>query len=151
VHQARRRARRFGRDLDHRDVTLVCFSRAPIDRLTTYKRRMGWTFPYVSTYNTDFVFDFGLAMTEEQSQQIPEVTELHTSGQPGNGQNRRRLNPAQYACAQVASSVAWSPQTMQRPPGSSRSMGRQRMVAAVSSLTLRSQPGSPHQGAIAMP
>jgi len=39
--------------LNHRDVTLLCFSRAPIERLTAYKRRMGWQFPYVSTYNTD--------------------------------------------------------------------------------------------------
>src|SRR6202162_2311777 len=38
--------------LNHRDVTMVCFSRAPIDRLTAYKKRMGWQFPYVSTYNT---------------------------------------------------------------------------------------------------
>ena len=37
---------------------------------------MGWQFPYVSTYNNDFPFDFGLAMTEEQSQQIPEVKEM---------------------------------------------------------------------------
>src|SRR5213083_3232065 len=35
--------------LNHRDVTLICFSRAPIDRLAAYKRRMGWSFPYVST------------------------------------------------------------------------------------------------------
>ena len=40
--------------LNHRDVTLLCFSRAPIDRLTAYKKRMGWQFPYVSTYETDF-------------------------------------------------------------------------------------------------
>ena len=59
--------------LNHRDVTLICFSRAPIERLTAYKKRMGWQFPYVSTYNTDFAFDFGLAVTEEQAQQIPEV------------------------------------------------------------------------------
>ena len=59
--------------LNHRDVTLICFSRAPIDRLLAYKQRMGWQFPYVSTYGTDFAFDFGLAMTEEQTQQIPEV------------------------------------------------------------------------------
>ena len=62
--------------LNHRDVTLLCFSRAPIERLTAYKRRMGWEFPYVSTYNTDFAFDFGLALTEEQAQQIPEVKEM---------------------------------------------------------------------------
>jgi predicted dithiol-disulfide oxidoreductase (DUF899 family) len=62
--------------LNHRDVTLICFSRAPIERLVPYKERMGWEFPYVSTHNTDFPFDFGLAMTEEQAQQIPEVKEM---------------------------------------------------------------------------
>jgi Bacterial protein of unknown function (DUF899) len=62
--------------LNHRDVTLICLSRAPIERLTAYKQRMGWQFPYVSTYGSDFAFDFGLAMTEEQAQRIPEVTEL---------------------------------------------------------------------------
>src|SRR3984893_8747020 len=59
--------------LNHREVTLLCFSRAPIERLTAYKRRMGWQFPYVSTYNTDFAFDFGLVLSEQQAQQIPEV------------------------------------------------------------------------------
>src|SRR5438874_5878960 len=36
--------------LNHRDVTLICFSRAPLDRLAAYKQRMGWQFPYVSTH-----------------------------------------------------------------------------------------------------
>jgi predicted dithiol-disulfide oxidoreductase (DUF899 family) len=62
--------------LNHRDVTLICFSRAPIERLAAYKRRMGWQFPYVSTYGTDFAFDFGLATTPEQAQQIPEITAM---------------------------------------------------------------------------
>src|SRR6476646_6514627 len=50
--------------VEHRDVTLICFSRAPIDRLTAYKHRMGWQFNYVSTHETEFPFDFGLALTE---------------------------------------------------------------------------------------
>src|SRR6516165_5531712 len=40
--------------LNHRDVTLICFSRAPIERLRAYRERMGWEFPYVSTYDSDF-------------------------------------------------------------------------------------------------
>jgi predicted dithiol-disulfide oxidoreductase (DUF899 family) len=59
--------------LNHRDVTLICFSRAPLDRLTAYKQRMGWQFPYVSTYETDFPFDFGLALTPQQAQEMPEI------------------------------------------------------------------------------
>src|SRR5215210_444835 len=62
--------------LNHRDVTLICFSRAPIDRLAAYRHRMGWTFPYVSTYATDFPFDLGLALTPQQSEQIPEIKEM---------------------------------------------------------------------------
>lgn len=68
--------------LEHRDVTLICFSRAPIDRLTAYKQRMGWTFPYVSTYNSDFPFDFGLALSPEQAAGIPEIGEM-VSNPPG--------------------------------------------------------------------
>jgi predicted dithiol-disulfide oxidoreductase (DUF899 family) len=62
--------------LEHRDVTLICFSRAPIERLAAYKRRMGWQFPYVSTHGSDFPFDFGLALTPEQAEGVPEVREM---------------------------------------------------------------------------
>ena len=62
--------------LNHSDVTLICFSRAPIEQLTAYKQRMGWEFPYVSTYNSDFAFDFGLALTPEQAERIPELKEM---------------------------------------------------------------------------
>ena len=59
--------------LAHHDVSLICFSRAPIDRLNAYKERMAWEFPYVSTYGTDFPFDFNLALTPEQASEIPEI------------------------------------------------------------------------------
>jgi predicted dithiol-disulfide oxidoreductase (DUF899 family) len=62
--------------LSHRDVTLICFSRAPIDRLIAYKQRMGWQFPYVSTYGTDFAFDFDLALRPGQAREISQIREL---------------------------------------------------------------------------
>jgi predicted dithiol-disulfide oxidoreductase (DUF899 family) len=62
--------------LNHRDVTLICFSRAPIERMTAYKQRMDWQFPYVSTNGTTFPFDFGLALTPEQANGIPEVKQM---------------------------------------------------------------------------
>ena len=62
--------------LGHHDVTLIAFSRAPIDRLTAYKKRMDWQFPYVSTYGTDFPFDFGLALKPEQVDAIPPLKEM---------------------------------------------------------------------------
>jgi predicted dithiol-disulfide oxidoreductase (DUF899 family) len=52
--------------LDHNDVTLLAISRAPLEKLQAYKRRMGWQFPYVSSFRTDFNFDFGFAYTDEQ-------------------------------------------------------------------------------------
>jgi predicted dithiol-disulfide oxidoreductase (DUF899 family) len=101
--------------LNHRDVTLICFSRAPIERLTAYKQRMGWQFPYVSTYGTDFAFDFGLALTKDQAQQIPEVKELieqppdwleEWSGQIGAElEDGLRENPSWIAFARVNGTV----------------------------------------------
>ena len=52
--------------LNARDVTLIAISRAPIEKLSAYKQRMGWKFPYVSSYNSDFNFDFDGSLTEEQ-------------------------------------------------------------------------------------
>jgi predicted dithiol-disulfide oxidoreductase (DUF899 family) len=46
-----------------RDVTLACISRAPLDALQAYKRRMGWTFPWASSAGSDFNFDFGMSHT----------------------------------------------------------------------------------------
>jgi predicted dithiol-disulfide oxidoreductase (DUF899 family) len=50
--------------LPHRDVTFVAVSRAPLERLNAYRRRMGWSFPWVSYGDSDFNLDFG-AFTEE--------------------------------------------------------------------------------------
>ncbi len=52
--------------LNARDVTFLCVSRAPLERLQAYKRRMGWQFPWVSSLGTDFNFDFDASHTEEQ-------------------------------------------------------------------------------------
>jgi predicted dithiol-disulfide oxidoreductase (DUF899 family) len=52
--------------LAHHDVTLCAVSRAPLPKLQQYKRRMGWTFPWASSYGTDFNFDFSIAITEAQ-------------------------------------------------------------------------------------
>lgn len=52
--------------LAHHDVTLSALSRAPLAKLQAYKRRMGWTFPWASSYGGDFNFDFQVSFTEEQ-------------------------------------------------------------------------------------
>jgi predicted dithiol-disulfide oxidoreductase (DUF899 family) len=52
--------------LNARDVTMVCVSRAPLERLQAYKRRMGWRFPWASSHGSDFNYDFNVSFTEEQ-------------------------------------------------------------------------------------
>jgi predicted dithiol-disulfide oxidoreductase (DUF899 family) len=52
--------------LNNRDVTLMAISRAPIEKLQAYKKRMGWKFPYVSSFESDFNFDFDFSHTPEE-------------------------------------------------------------------------------------
>jgi predicted dithiol-disulfide oxidoreductase (DUF899 family) len=54
--------------LNARDVTLVAVSRAPLEKLATYKERMGWSFMWVSSAESDFNFDYGVSFqADEQS------------------------------------------------------------------------------------
>ena len=51
------------------DVTMLCVSQAPLKKLQSYKRRMGWTFPWVSSANSDFNVDLGFSRSEEQTRE----------------------------------------------------------------------------------
>lgn len=51
--------------LKARDVALTAVSRAPFSKIAAYKRRMGWTFPWVSSSQSDFNYDFGASFTPE--------------------------------------------------------------------------------------
>ncbi|HVY45699.1 MAG TPA: thioredoxin family protein [Minicystis sp.] len=52
--------------LAHRDVTLVAASRAPIEKLDAFKKRMGWTFEWVSVGDGDFNRDYGVTLTADE-------------------------------------------------------------------------------------
>jgi predicted dithiol-disulfide oxidoreductase (DUF899 family) len=52
--------------LEHHDVALVAVSRAPLADIVAYKRRMGWSFPWVSSEGSEFNVDFAVSFTEEQ-------------------------------------------------------------------------------------
>jgi predicted dithiol-disulfide oxidoreductase (DUF899 family) len=56
----------FAVHLAQHDVMLWAVSRAPLAKLQAYKRRMGWTFPWASSFGGDFNFDFNVAITEAQ-------------------------------------------------------------------------------------
>jgi predicted dithiol-disulfide oxidoreductase (DUF899 family) len=55
--------------LHARDATLLLVSQAPLEKLQAYKRRMGWSIPWVSSSRTDFNFDLGFSQTQEQSRE----------------------------------------------------------------------------------
>ena len=55
--------------LANHDVTLSAVSRAPLAKLQAYKRRMGWTFPWASSLDGDFNFDFNISFTELQQRE----------------------------------------------------------------------------------
>ena len=55
--------------LANHDVMLWAVSRAPLEKLQAFKRRMGWTFPWASSFGSDFNADFGVGLTEEQQRE----------------------------------------------------------------------------------
>src|ERR671931_89100 len=59
----------FAVHLANHDVMLWAVSRAPLEKLQTYKRRMGWTFPWASSFGGDFNFDFSVGFTEQQQRE----------------------------------------------------------------------------------
>ena len=56
----------FAVHLANHDVTLSAVSRAPLAKLQAYKKRLGWTFPWASSFGGDFNDDFAVRITEEQ-------------------------------------------------------------------------------------
>jgi predicted dithiol-disulfide oxidoreductase (DUF899 family) len=55
--------------LNARDVTMLFVSQAPLKTLQAYKRRMGWSFPWVSSANSEFNVDLGFSSSEEQTRE----------------------------------------------------------------------------------
>jgi predicted dithiol-disulfide oxidoreductase (DUF899 family) len=52
--------------LNHRDVTFTAVSRAPLAKIEAYRKRMGWSFPWVSSYGSDFNFDHHVSFTPDE-------------------------------------------------------------------------------------
>jgi predicted dithiol-disulfide oxidoreductase (DUF899 family) len=70
--------------LNARDVTFACISRAPLDKLQTYQRRMGWNFPWASSDGSDYNFDLEISRPEEATR------EFLAGGVPRSPPNWRR-------------------------------------------------------------
>jgi Uncharacterized protein conserved in bacteria len=56
----------IGIHLNHRDVSFVAISRAPLPKIESFKQRMGWTFQWVSSFKSDFNYDYHVSFTPEQ-------------------------------------------------------------------------------------
>ena len=52
--------------LNQRDVSMVAISRAPYSKLAAYRKRMGWTFQWISSFETDFNFDYHVSFTPQE-------------------------------------------------------------------------------------
>jgi predicted dithiol-disulfide oxidoreductase (DUF899 family) len=98
--------------LANHDVTLAAVSRAPIEKLQAYKRRMQWTFPWASSFGRDFNYDFQSSHTEEQQQ----------SGVVENNFRSQDVRPSLEAgkegpLAAIAATVGtdWATYTRERP------------------------------------
>jgi predicted dithiol-disulfide oxidoreductase (DUF899 family) len=54
------------RHLNSRDVTLICMSQAPLENVVAEKERQGWTVPWASAHESEFLFDYGFAFRREE-------------------------------------------------------------------------------------
>jgi len=79
--------------LHARDVTLVLVSRAPLEKLGKFKKRMGWEFPWYSSYENDFNYDFHVTIDASRGSDVYNYEDVSTMGekwkkwrgeQPGN-------------------------------------------------------------------
>lgn len=52
--------------LNNHDVTWVAVSRAPLDKIEAYRKRMGWNIPWVSSFGDDFNYDYNVSFSEEE-------------------------------------------------------------------------------------
>ena len=79
--------------LHARDVTFLLVSQAPLEKLQAYKRRMGWSFPWVSTAHTDFNFDLGFSLhrgTGPRGRGADDADRARVRDEPGTGTGCRR-------------------------------------------------------------
>jgi predicted dithiol-disulfide oxidoreductase (DUF899 family) len=78
-----------------RDVTMVCISRAPLEKLLAYRERMGWSFNWASSYDSDFNFDFGVSANEkpQEAKTASQSNELAAYWQLDDRKFRAKLPP----------------------------------------------------------
>ena len=101
----------FAIHLAYHDVTLSAVSRAPLAKLQAYKRRMSWSFPWASSQDNNFNFDFNVSLTAEQ--QRTGTVEYNYRREPpmndnaiGNALTKRGADPVADNAAMTGTDVA---------------------------------------------
>src|SRR5207253_2847214 len=95
----------FAVHLANHDVMLWAISRAPFAKLQAFRQRMGWTFPWASSFDSDFNWDFSMSLTEEQQREggteynyRPQPAYMPPKGSgPNIGAQVTGTDPATYA------------------------------------------------------
>ena len=82
---------------------LWAVSRAPLPKLQAYKQRLGWTFPWASSFGSDFNLDFAVGLTEAQQDKGYEYNFQEKPPIPRDGQGRsgRHAACAVSTCAPI--------------------------------------------------
>ena len=101
----------FAIHLANHDVMLWAVSRAPLDKLQAYKQRMGWTFPWASSQDSDFNFDFDVSLTEDQQRSGAEYNFRDLPPQPP--EQAPREGP--LAAWAATTGTDWPTYTRERP------------------------------------
>lgn len=83
--------------LRQRDVSMVAISRAPYNKLAAYEKRMGWNFPWFSSFGTDFNFDYRVSFSPEQ---VADKQPLYNFGTLAPGHTEREGASAFYKDSQ---------------------------------------------------
>ena len=71
--------------LNHRDITMAAVSRAPYPKLAAYKKRMGWSFKWVSSFGNEFNRDYHVSFTKDEMDQGRMDYNYGTDGFPREG------------------------------------------------------------------
>ena len=72
--------------LTARDTSFAVISRAPLDKIERFKQRMGWTFPWLSSFGTDFNYDFGVTTDESHPEYNYAPVSAQPAGRPHKGE-----------------------------------------------------------------
>jgi predicted dithiol-disulfide oxidoreductase (DUF899 family) len=107
----------FAVHLAHHDVMLAAVSRAPLAKLQEYKQRMGWSFPWASSFGSDFNYDFKVSFTEEEQRSGAVAYNYRTGNVSSRANEIEALQEAPEAGKKIAATVGtdWPTYTREAP------------------------------------